>query len=158
MDAPHAAARSRTAPKTEQLSQAGPKPEPEPSVASTSRTEREPIRPMLAGPGSEPDPWGPEPDRTTPTRTEREPDTLRTGAPGAGPMIELSFRARAGPEPDVPRPYQCVSVLLGLPSGRRQPARTMDLVLSVPPDGPGLGWILNEPSRGGRVRRPCPCR
>ncbi len=102
----------------------------EPSVSSTSRTEREPIRPMLAGPGSEPDPWGQEPDRTTPTRTEREPDTLRTGAYGAGPM--------AGPEPDVPRPYLCDSDLLGLPSGRRQPARTMDLVLLVPPNGPGL--------------------
>ena len=24
-------------------------------------------------------------------------------------------------------------------------------------DVPGLGWIRNEPSRGGRVRRPCPC-
>jgi hypothetical protein len=41
----------------------------------------------------------------------------------------------------------------------RQEATSKDEGLS--PDGPAqwalLRWILNEPSRGGRVRRPCPC-
>ena len=76
-------------------------PEPEPDVASPSRTEREPTKPMLDVPGSELVPlWrGPEPDRTSPSRTEREPYTLRTGA-GTGPTTELSDWARAGPEQD----------------------------------------------------------
>ena len=141
-------------PGTELPSQTG----PEPDVASPSRTEREPTKPMLDVPGSELVPlWrGPEPDRTSPSRTEREPYTLRTGA-GTGPTTELSDWARAGPEQDL-RPYQCWSDVLGLPPGRRQPARTRDSVPAVLPDGPGLGWIHNEPSRGGRVRRPCPCR
>ncbi len=41
-------------PETELTRQTGP--EPEPDVASPSRTEREPTRPMLDGPGSEPGP------------------------------------------------------------------------------------------------------
>ena len=77
--------------------------------------------------------------------------------PGPEPDLRPSYRAQAGPEPDL-RPYQCCSDVLGLPSGRRQPTRTRDSVPAVLPDGPGLGWIHNEPSQRGRVRRPCSCR
>ena len=83
-------------PETELPSQSGP--EPEPDVASPTRTEREPTWPMLDGPASEPaqqptGPCGPEPDTTSPSRTERHFHTLLTLA-GARP--EMSYQARAG--------------------------------------------------------------
>ena len=166
MDAPHAAARSRTGPKTELLTSIKPdwaaqseRPEPERPEPELSQAWR--VR--VGQSGSLSGPCWPDVDRSRTPENRSRTGRLGLGrsgspthcgpgpgAPGAGPMD--------GPEPDFPRPYQCDSDLLGLPSGRRQPARTMDLVLSVPPDGPGLGWILNEPSRGGRVRRTCPCR
>jgi hypothetical protein len=47
-------ARGGAGPETELSSQTGP--EPEPDTTNPSRTEREPTRPMLDGPGSEPGP------------------------------------------------------------------------------------------------------
>ena len=43
---------------------------------------------------------------------------------------------------------QCYSDVLGLPLGRRQPARTRDPVPTVQPDGPGLGCIMNRLEEG----------
>ncbi len=67
-------------PETELASQTWPDSELESDrdVASTSRTEQEPSRPMPDGPGLEPSPSGLAPNRTSPSRTEREPYTLQT--------------------------------------------------------------------------------
>ena len=137
-----------------QMSQTGPDSEPEPDrdVASTSRTEQEPSRPMPDRPGSEPSPSGLAQDRTSPSRTEREPDTLQTRSEPAPPTRDRAVKLSSspGPEPDDPWSLQCSSDVLGLPSGRRQPARTRDSVPTVLPIGPRLRWILNEPSRASR--------
>ncbi len=76
---------------------------------------------------------------------------------GAGPTTKLSQWARAGPEQD-PRSNQSDSDVLGMPSGRRQPARARDLTQSQRsyPMGPDAdGFILNRLEEGALGNPPC---
>ena len=132
---------------------------PEPDGPCPSRTERagayqahvrRTCQRIRVG-GSEPDPWVSVPDNTSPSRTAH----FGTTGPDSEPDPRPSCHSGRGQDP---RSNQRDSDVLGMPSGRRQPARARDLTQSQRsyPMGPDAdGFILNRLEEGALGNPPC---